>query len=73
MLSGRHLFHGLQHAMPLVPAVALVSTGYTLSGWNTAADSRGTAYAPGAGLTVGSANVTLYSPQGRSGVLPDTH
>lgn len=34
--------------------------GYAFSGWNTAADGSGTAYAPGASLTITSA-VTLYA------------
>jgi len=37
----------------------LVKTGYTFSGWNTTASGSGTAYAVGAGFTMGSGNVTL--------------
>jgi len=40
---------------------ALVKTGYTYAGWNTAADGSGTAYAPGASITMGSVDVTLYA------------
>ena len=39
----------------------LVKAGYVFTGWNTAADGSGTAYAAGTGLAVGSANVTLYA------------
>ena len=40
---------------------ALVKTGYTFAGWNTAANGSGTSYAGGATFTMGSANVTLYA------------
>jgi len=40
---------------------ALVKTGIAFSGWNTAADGSGAAYAAGDSLTLGSASVTLYS------------
>ena len=36
-------------------------TGYTVSGWNTAADGNGTNYAAGASFTMPAANVTLYA------------
>ena len=36
-------------------------TGYTFTGWNTAANGSGTAYAAGATFTMGAANVTLYA------------
>ncbi|MEI8199782.1 MAG: InlB B-repeat-containing protein, partial [Eubacteriales bacterium] len=36
-------------------------TGYTFAGWNTAANGSGTAYAPAATFTMGSASVTLYA------------
>jgi uncharacterized repeat protein (TIGR02543 family) len=36
-------------------------TGYTFSGWNTAANGSGTSYADGASYTMGTANVTLYA------------
>ena len=36
-------------------------TGYTFSGWNTAADGNGTRYSAGDTLTVSGANVTLYA------------
>ncbi|SFE68557.1 Listeria/Bacterioides repeat-containing protein [Paenibacillus algorifonticola] len=40
---------------------SLVRTGYTFTGWNTAANGSGTSYAAGATLTMGGANVTLYA------------
>lgn len=39
----------------------LVNTDYTFSGWNTAANGSGTAYAPGATFAMGNANSTLYA------------
>jgi hypothetical protein len=39
---------------------SLVNTGYSLGGWNTAANGSGTSYAPGATFSI-SANVTLYA------------
>ncbi|AKL96539.1 hypothetical protein CACET_c30950 [Clostridium aceticum] len=40
---------------------SLIRTGYTFGGWNTAADGKGTNYAPGNTFTIGSSNVTLYT------------
>jgi len=40
---------------------ALVKTGNTFNGWNTAANGYGTAYAEGATLTAIAANTTLYA------------
>ena len=40
---------------------SLVNTGYTFSGWNTAANGSGTAYAGGAAFAMGSSNVLLYA------------
>jgi len=40
---------------------ALVKTGYAFTGWNTAADGSGTAYAAGASVIIGAANITLYA------------
>ncbi|MEI6437441.1 MAG: InlB B-repeat-containing protein [Candidatus Omnitrophota bacterium] len=40
---------------------ALAKTDSTFTGWNTAANGSGTAYATGSTLTMGSANVTLYA------------
>ena len=40
---------------------SLVNTGYSFSGWNTAANASGTSYSPGATFAMGSANVTLYA------------
>ncbi len=39
----------------------LVNTGYTFSGWNTAANGSGASYTPGATFAMGSANITLYA------------
>ncbi|KNB73431.1 hypothetical protein ADS79_05625 [Brevibacillus reuszeri] len=39
----------------------LAKTGYTFTGWNTAANGSGTSYAAGSTLTMGTANVTLYA------------
>jgi uncharacterized repeat protein (TIGR02543 family) len=36
-------------------------TGYTFTGWNTAANGSGVAYANGASYTIGAAAVTLYA------------
>ena len=36
-------------------------TGYSFSGWNTAADGSGTDYADGASLTMPSSDLTLYA------------
>ncbi len=40
---------------------ALVKTGYTFAGWNTASDGSGTAYAPAATFVIGAADVILYA------------
>jgi uncharacterized repeat protein (TIGR02543 family) len=40
---------------------SLAKTGYSFSGWNTAASGSGTSYAAGATFAMGSANVTLYA------------
>lgn len=40
---------------------SLVRTGFTFSGWNTAANGSGASYAAGATLAMGSSNVTLYA------------
>ncbi len=40
---------------------SLVKTGYTFSGWNTAANGTGTSYAAAVTFTMGTANVTLYA------------
>ena len=39
----------------------LARAGYSFNGWNTAVNGTGTAYAVGATLTMGGANVTLYA------------
>ena len=40
---------------------SLVKTGYTFTGWNTAANGSGTSYNGGDTFAMGSANVTLYA------------
>jgi uncharacterized repeat protein (TIGR02543 family) len=51
----------------LVDSTAAISsslptrTGYTFSGWNTAANGSGTAFAAGANLTMTGANLTLFA------------
>ena len=40
---------------------ALTKTGYTFTGWNTAANGSGTAYQPTNTFTLGAAAVTLYA------------
>ncbi len=39
----------------------LVRTGYTFSGWNTAANGSGTSYTGGDTFAIGTSNVTLYA------------
>lgn len=40
---------------------SLAKTGFTFSGWNTAANGSGTSYAAPATFSMGTANVTLYA------------
>lgn len=40
---------------------SLVKSGYTFTGWNSAANGSGTGYVGGATFAMGSANVTLYA------------
>ncbi len=40
---------------------SLTKTGYTFTGWNTAANGSGTAYSPGGTITSIAANTTLYA------------
>jgi len=40
---------------------SLVNTGYTFSGWNTAADGSGTDYTPGTTTVMGTDNIVLYA------------
>ncbi len=40
---------------------SLARIGYAFATWNTASDGSGTAYAPGAALTMGSAGVIIYA------------
>jgi uncharacterized repeat protein (TIGR02543 family) len=51
----------------------LARSGYTFSGWNTAANGSGTAYAAGSTFSTGSANVTLYAQWASPGVPPTTY
>ncbi|MGA2352439.1 MAG: InlB B-repeat-containing protein [Terracidiphilus sp.] len=39
----------------------LANNAFTFAGWNSAANGTGTAYQPGATLTMGSSNLTLYA------------
>lgn len=48
-------------ATATLTANAFTRTGYTFTGWNTAADGTGTSYANSASYTMGTANVTLYA------------
>ena len=41
---------------------SLVKTGYTFTGWNTAANGTGTGYSGGDTFAMGTSNVTLYRP-----------
>ncbi|RJE87689.1 hypothetical protein D3P07_15385 [Paenibacillus sp. 1011MAR3C5] len=45
----------------VAPQGSLEKAGYSFEGWNTKADGTGTAYAAGATLIMGSANITLYA------------
>jgi uncharacterized repeat protein (TIGR02543 family) len=50
---------------------ALVKTGFTFSGWNTAADGvSGTHFNPGNALTLAAASVTLYAQWSGAGLAP---
>ncbi len=40
---------------------SLTKSGFLFSEWNTAADGTGTSHAPGATLTIGASDVTLYA------------
>ncbi len=40
---------------------SLIKTGYTFTGWNTAANGSGTSYSGGDTFSMGSSNVTLYA------------
>ena len=42
-------------------AGTMARTDYTFAGWNTAPDGSGTSHAAGSTLTMGTADVTLYS------------
>lgn len=48
-------------SISLSGAGTLARTGYTFSGWNTAANGSGTAYAAGASFTIPASNTTLYA------------
>ena len=51
---------------------SLVKTGYTFTGWNTAANGSGTSYIAGNTFTMGSSNVTLYAQWTESANDPET-
>jgi len=44
-----------------IPSALPVRSGYTFTGWNTAANGTGTTYAPGGSILMPAANVTLYA------------
>lgn len=44
-----------------IGATPLAKAGHTFTGWNTEANGTGTAYAPGATLTMPAENVTVYA------------
>jgi uncharacterized repeat protein (TIGR02543 family) len=56
--STKHLY-GAQ--VTVAAAGLLVKTGYSFMGWNTDSLGNGIDYTPGATLTIGEANVTLYA------------
>lgn len=53
-----------------IPSNSLTRTGYTFSGWNTASDGSGTAYATGSTITP-TGNVTLYAQWKTTYVKPE--
>ncbi|GEM_PF-5840674 len=48
-------------SVTLLTKGSLTYLGYTFSGWNTKADGTGTAYAPGAIISMGAADLGLYA------------
>jgi uncharacterized repeat protein (TIGR02543 family) len=53
--------HNYNSTVTAPGAGSLIKTGYTLTGWNTAADGSGTAYAAGATFSMPAADTTLYA------------
>ena len=51
--------------------VGFVREGYTFTGWNTAPDGTGAAYAAGATLTIPAADTVLYAQWSRNATPPD--
>ncbi len=45
----------------IVASGSLTRSGWSFTGWNTAANGSGTQHAPGGSLTVGAASITLYA------------
>ncbi len=54
-------YHYTDTATVLGNTGSLVRTGYTFTGWNTAADGSGTSYTGGDTFAIGLSNVTLYA------------
>jgi uncharacterized repeat protein (TIGR02543 family) len=50
-----------QVATAIVAANPYTFEGFTFTGWNTEDDGYGTAYAPGATITIGTASIILYA------------
>jgi uncharacterized repeat protein (TIGR02543 family) len=48
-------------ATAIVAANPYTFEGFAFAGWNTEDDGYGTAYAPGATITIGTANIILYA------------
>ena len=57
---------------PITVAAAstFTRTGWTFTGWNTAADGSGTSCSPNATITMGTANLTLYAQWKQNPVPP---
>jgi uncharacterized repeat protein (TIGR02543 family) len=53
--------HAYDTVVTVLGPGSLTRTGYAFSGWNTAADATGTAYAPGNTFNMPAADVTLYA------------
>lgn len=55
------LYTAGQTATVLANTGNLAKEGFSFNGWNTAADGTGTAYAPGASLTIAGKHILLYA------------
>ncbi|MBV9492601.1 MAG: IPTL-CTERM sorting domain-containing protein [Acidobacteria bacterium] len=53
--------HNYNSAVTVLGPGSLTRTGYTFTGWNTAANGSGTAFAPGDMFNMPAANVALYA------------